>query len=679
MNLPEKMLYGADYNPDQWLDYPEIINDDFKLMKKANTNTFTLNIFGWSALEPTEGEYTFGWLDDIMDRMAEQDQNVILTTPSGAKPAWMSEKYPEIRRVNANRLRELHGLRHNHCFTSPVYRKKVKEMNTLLAERYKNHKALVMWHISNEYSGECHCDFCQDAFRNWLKAKYGTLDNLNKKWWTAFWSHTFTDWSQVVSPSPIGESQVHALTLDWNRFVTHQTIDFYKNEVAPLKKITPSIPCTTNFMGGYPSMEPFSGLDYGKFAQALDVVSWDAYPEWHSPRQSDYNVACSTSFVSDLYRVLNKKKPFILMECTPSGVNWQEAAKLKEPGLNELQALHSVAHGANGILYFQWRKSMGSAEKFHGSVISHDNRDDTRVFREVAELGKTLSKLNEIVDTNKKASVAVLYDWENKWAFEDSQGYGRDSKKYADTVKKHYKAVWESGINIDVVTYNEDLSDYKLLIGPMLYLLPDHKVEQIKQFVEQGGTFVTTYISNTVDEFDLVKGADKTFQNITGVRVEEIDSLFPEDTIKFTYNYKVFEGKDYCESIHLTDAESLGLYENHFLKHSSALTKNRYGKGQVYYMGVRGQEDFLQSFYTDLLEELDLAEETEFKNTGNIIVQSRSNAEDTYYFFMNFSRESSVYVSQSLAGMTDILSNEVITGNELILESYGYKILKTTR
>ena len=244
-------IHGADYNPDQWLDYPEVLAEDLRLMKLANCNAMSVGIFAWAALEPEEGRFEFGWLDRVMDQLAANGIYAILATPSGARPAWLSQKYPEVLRVEADRKRILHGNRHNHCYTSPVYREKVEIINTKLAERYKEHPALLVWHVSNEYGGECHCALCQEKFRAWLRNKYQTLTALNQAWWTAFWSHTYTDWSQIESPAPHGEGSNHGLNLDWKRFVTHQTLDFFKHECAPLRAITPTVPVTTNFMGTY--------------------------------------------------------------------------------------------------------------------------------------------------------------------------------------------------------------------------------------------------------------------------------------------------------------------------------------------------------------------------------------------------------------------------------------------
>ena len=242
------LLHGGDYNPDQWLDMPEIIGEDVRLMKLSGCNVVAIGIFSWTGLEPREGEFNFTWLDEIMDTMNENGVHVILATPSGAKPAWMAKKYPETLRVDETGHRYHYGERHNHCPSSPVYRDKVAIINRQLAERYQNHPALIMWHISNEFDGECYCELCQSAFRTWLKKKYDNdLNKLNKTQQCTFWSHIYTDWDEIEAPSPIGEPNLHGLNLDWKRFMTDQMVDYCRHEIDVLKEITPSIPCTTNF------------------------------------------------------------------------------------------------------------------------------------------------------------------------------------------------------------------------------------------------------------------------------------------------------------------------------------------------------------------------------------------------------------------------------------------------
>ncbi|MFW5845961.1 MAG: beta-galactosidase, partial [Planctomycetota bacterium] len=317
------MLHGADYNPEQWPE--EVWTEDLQLMQEARCNVVSVGIFAWSMLEPRRGRFRFDWLDRVLDGLERSGIKAFMATPSGAKPAWLAHKTPEVRRVRADRVRELPGGRHNHCPTSPAYRKAVAVIDGKLAERYGAHPAVIGWHVSNEYGGACHCDLCQNAFRQWLRVRYDyDIERLNQAWWTTFWSHRYSDWNQIESPCPHGEEGIHGLNLDWRRFVTHQTIDFYRSEVAAVRRFS-DLPVTTNFMGAYP------GLDYGAFAEHVDVVAWDSYPAWHQSGEAEWMTAARTGFLHDLNRGLKNGRPFLLMESTPSATNWQAVNKLKRP------------------------------------------------------------------------------------------------------------------------------------------------------------------------------------------------------------------------------------------------------------------------------------------------------------------------------------------------------------
>lgn len=668
------MLHGGDYNPDQWLDHPEILAEDLKLMKLSGSNTFSLGIFAWSTLEPEEGQFQFDWLDSIIDNIASIGGNVILATPSGARPAWMSQTYPEVLRVDGSRIQQLHGGRHNHCFTSPVYREKTAKMNRMLAERYGKHPALLMWHISNEYGGECHCDRCQDAFRSWLKEKYeGDLKALNDSWWGPFWSHTFNDWSQIESPSPIGESMVHGLNLDWKRFVTDQTISFFENEVTAIKELTPNIPVTTNFMADTHDLIPFQSLDYSKFAKHLDVISWDAYPAWHNDWEPTANLAMKVGFINDLYRSL-KQQPFLLMESTPSAVNWHKVNKAKRPGMHLLSSMQMVAHGSDSILYFQWRKSRGSSEKFHGAVVDHDNSAENRVFKEVAKVGETLGKLSQVVGSNRSADVAILYDWENNWALNDAQGYGTETKSYPQTLQEHYRTFWEQDILVDVITKEQEFSDYKLLIVPMLYLVSEETIARLKRFVADGGTVVMTYISGIVNEFDLtyLGGWHRDLQDVFGINPVETDTLYPSDRNAVQYGNRSYVLKDYATVVENHSADVIGTYEEDFYVGTPAVTSNRYEKGQAYYIGGRLEEHFHRDFYQELIRELSLEAAFPVTHGPGVSVQVRQDANQEYAFVMNFTEQQQTVSINSTA--IDLVTGEDLSG-EIALAQYEVRIL----
>ncbi|MBU5594088.1 beta-galactosidase [Amphibacillus sp. MSJ-3] len=674
-----KLLHGADYNPEQWLDYPEVFEEDLRLMKLANVNVMSIGMFSWAKLEPEEGIFDFSWMDQVIDRLYENGVAVFLSTPSGARPTWMSEKYPEVLRVNENRIRNLHGMRHNHCYTSPVYREKIAIINKKLADRYADHPAIAGWHISNEYGGECHCDYCQQAFRDWVKDKYKTLDALNHAWWTTFWSHTYTSWSQVESPAPHGETMVHGQNLDWKRFVTDQTIDFYCHELKPLKDKNPNIPATANFM------VLFEGLNYDKFAEVVDFISWDSYPEWHEA-EDERNIAAFTAMNHDWFRSLKGGQPFYLMESTPSSTNWQDMSKLKKPGMHLLSSLQAVAHGSDSVQYFQWRKSRGSSEKFHGAVVDHVGHENTRTFKEVAEVGEALAKLKDLTGSSVQPEVAVIFDTENRWAVKDSQGPRNIGVHYERTVQEHYQAFWEQGIPVDVISMDRDLSQYKLVIAPMLYMVREGVGKRIEAFVEAGGTFVTTYWSGIVNETDLtyLNGFPGPLRKTLGIWSEEIDGLYdyesnvieldPNNPLGLTGEYEV---RDLCDLIHLEGAKALAYYQKDFYQGRPALTVNQFGKGKAYYMAARQKLDFNRDFYSALAKELGLTRVIDQDLPEGVTVQLRSNATTDFVFVMNFSNEQQE-VRLDQADYQDALADQKIS-DRLLLNPYGIKVLRRPR
>ncbi len=663
-NFPH-MLHGGDYNPDQWRATKEIWLEDMRLAGLAHINSLSVSIFSWTALEPAEGQYDFSWLDEIMDLLAENKIVAVLATPSGARPAWMSQKYPEVLRVNADRRRILHGDRHNHCYTSPVYREKVRQINTLLAERYQDHPALGVWHLSNEYNGECHCELCQQAFREWLKTRYGSLDALNHAWWTAFWSHTYTNWSQIESPSPIGEQAVHGLTLDWKRFVTEQTLDFMKAEMEPLRRITPDVPCTTNMMGLY------DGVNYYRLSEALDVASWDNYPMWRSD-EGDLDVALQAAMIHDLNRMLKDGRPFMTMESSPSATNWQPVGKLRRPGLHVLQSLQVVAHGSDTVQYFQYRKSRGSFEKFHGAVIDHVGTEHTRVFREVADTGRMLEKLDGVVGAAKPSQVALIYDVENRWAIDTMMGF-KSQKRYVETLREHYGPFWKAGVSVDVIDSTKTLSGYKLVVAPMLYMLRPGMAETIEAFVRGGGTFVATYMTGYVDEHDLcfLGGFPGPIKDVLGVWCEELDALFPEERRTVEWDGSRYEARDFCEVVHATGAKVVGSYLEDFYEGCPAVTVNQYGAGEAYFVAARMDDRFQEEFFGALMAKLGISGPLAIKPPAGCSVQSRTDGETEHVFVMNFMPQpASVDVGE---GGVSMASGDRISG-VIIVPPRGFEV-----
>lgn len=661
----DKIIHGGDYNPEQWLDTPEILDEDIRLMKLAHINSASIGIFSWAVLEPEEGVYNFGWLDSIMDRMAENGISVVLATPSAARPHWLAQKYPEVLRTPESGIRNEFGVRRNHCMTSPVYREKVQNINRRLAERYKDHPALKMWHVSNEYRGECHCELCQQAFREWLKDYYhNSLDELNFKWWNDFWGHRVTDWSQINSPKSRGEYHTHGLQLCWNRFVSDSHISFFENEIVPLREITPDIPVTTNLM------DMHECIDYQKFAKHLDLVSWDSYPHWD--KGFNEKEAARTAFAHDAFRSMKNGQPFFMMECTPSLVNWHKVNKLPHTGRNALAAIQAVAHGADSVQYFQWRKSRGGYEKFQGAVVDHCGHENTRVFREISRIGANLEKLGEVTGKYCNAKVAVVYDWENNWAIKDYAGYNNINRNYLNECVKWYTPFFEKGISVDVISMDSDYSKYDLVIAPFLYMLKDGTDKRIEDYVKNGGNFVATYLTAVVDKDDLcfLGGLPaNNLKEVFGIWAEETDSL-PEDiTNSVSCLGKEYDVQHVCDIIHAQGAKILGEYKKDFYADMPALTENSFGKGKAYYVAFRNDKDFAHDFCENLIEEHKIEPDCKITTPDGVFIRKRGEI----VFITNFSdTERKITLDREYH---DLVNNEAVSG-EITLPVCGYRIIK---
>ena len=660
-------IHGADYNPEQWIEDKGIWDQDMALMKQANCNEMTVGIFSWSTLEPREGEYDFAFLDEIIPKISTNGGKVILSTPSGARPRWLAEKYPEVLRVDDQGRREHIRGRHNHCLTSPVYREKVRQINTELAKRYGKNPTVVAWHISNEYSGQCRCELCVNAFRDYLREKFhGDIRQLNRAYWTTFWSHTYDDFDQIEPPGVLTETGIHGLNLDWNRFVTRQTISFIENEIAPIRKHS-DLPVTINMM------YEFGELDYHKIAKVIDFASWDCYPEWHNG--DDAVIAQRAAFWHDLYRSL-KKKPFLLMESTPSLVNWKPYNKPKAPGLDVLSSLQAVAHGSDSVQYFQWRKSRGSSEKLHGAVVGHDGTADTRVFRSVQTTGSILQRIDEVAGTVTEAPVALVFDWENMWALSDCQGYAKDNKKYFEECYAYHKVFWERGINCDIVAPDADLSGYKLVIAPMLYLAGADTTSNLAGYVRGGGTLYATYMLGTVDENDLcylggIPG--EALKEVFGITSEEIDTLYPWERRHAGQN--AHELADYCETVKLRGAKAMLCYSDGYYKDTPAVTRNTYGKGTALYQACRDTGSLKEEVLSTLLEQLGIESVVGAKAPlpHGVTAHSRTDGVYTYVFIENYSDKDAPAVFLGRP-MENLLTGKI--ADCCALPPYGYGIFR---
>lgn len=668
------LLHGGDYNPEQWLDRPDILAKDIQYMKEAEINCVSLGIFSWAVHEPTEGDINLDWLQEIMDKLYANGIYTILATPTGARPAWLDEKYPSAMRCDEYGVRNHHGVRHNHCMTSPEFREKVRIIDTALAKRFANHPGLLMWHISNELGGFCYCDSCKARFRQWLAKRYDNdINKLNKAWWTTFWSHTFTSFEQIDPPYANGESCILGLNLDWKRFTTFSATDFMRFEIDTLRAAGATEPTTTNFM------EMFYDYDYHYMSQFIDVISWDNYPELHNNWKSDADTMLERSFNHALFRSMKVDQPFMMMESAPGLVNWRPVNKYRRPGVHKLISLQAIACGSDTVQYFQIRKSRGSSEQFHGAVIDHIGTNDTRVFKEVASVGKDLLSLEEITGSLSGNRVALIFDWDNRWAIDDVRALSQESKKYVETCMDIYNEFMSMGVEPDIISSDMDFDKYSIIVAPMLYVLHDNIGSKIASFVDNGGEFMATYFTGYVDKSLLTflggfpgDGLSKVF----GLRSEEIDSLYPDDQVSISILDRTGHGTytvavhDYQEMLRDVNADVLARYEDDYLAGLPAITCNSYGDGHAYYVACRTEQSQIEFLYRDMLERAHIPYK---KLSAGIEKHTRYKDDITYDFYMNCTSEANTVTG--ISGFNLLNSTEVL--DTLTLNPYEVAVLKS--
>jgi beta-galactosidase len=581
-----RILYGGDYNPDQW---PESVREeDARLMRLANWNIATFPVFSWAHLNPSEGIYTFEWLDRVVDRLTRAQVDLCVATATASTPAWVDQQYPDVLTVDEHGRKRPHGNRHAFCPNSSNYRRLAGALVRQMATRYGRHPGLRLWHVNNEYGGNwpnyCYCERCTAAFRVYLESRYGSLDALNSAWSTAFWGHTYSSFSQIDPPFSHGEGSIQMLKIDWRRFQSSSYLSCFVHEASILREIAPDIPVTTNLMGA------FNPLDYREWAKAMDVVSWDSYPTSDTP-------FAEVAFAHALMRGLRDGESFLLMEQSPSQQNWAPYCRLKPPGQLRLQSYQAVAHGADSVMYFQWRKSRGGIEKLHGAVIEHHGRTDARVFREVSAIGSELALLGgQTLGGRTPARVAVFFDWECWWALGVSSGPSRDLDYHLEVVQS-YAALHAAGIQTDVIGPEADLGRYDVIVAPLSYLMRADQAARIAARTREGATFVATFFSGVADQTDRIHegGAPGPLRDVLGITVEEFDALpggaaqgvrfdAPLGELKADVEYPA---SLLCERVWLHEARALAQYTHQFYARHPAITANAYGEGKAYYVATR--------------------------------------------------------------------------------------------
>ncbi|GAA3686045.1 beta-galactosidase [Streptomyces iranensis] len=575
---PAGIAFGGDYNPEQWPE--EVWAEDITLMKEAGVSLVTAGIFSWAKVEPRPGEFDFTWFDRVMDNLAEAGVAVCLATMTASPPPWLSRLHPEILPETADGRRMWPGGRQHYCPSSSIYRSHATRLVERLATRYADHPALEMWHIGNEYgchTPQCWCEESAADFRRWLAERYDGVEALNDAWSTAFWSQRYDSFDEVLPPRLAPTFPNPAQQLDFARFSDDALLQCYLAEKEVLRRITPDVPVTTNFVGVHKPVDAY------RWAAEEDIVSVDVYQDPH-----DENAHVSAGFVFDVTRSARGGQPWMLMEQAPSAVNWRDRNGPKPPGRMRLWSWQAVAQGADAVLYFQWRQSRGGAEKYHSAMVPHGGTD-TRVFREVSELGRELASVPQIAGTRSTPEVALVLDWSSWWALElDSRP--STALNQMDITLAHYRPLFEAGIACDVVPPDRDLSAYRLVVVPNLYLLRERDAERLTEFVRNGGHLLVSFFSGIVDECDRVHpgGYPAPLREVLGLRVEEFWPLPERETVRVRHQDGTVGHADmWSENVLLDGAQAVAVFEDGPLCERPAITRHAFGEGTAWYVATR--------------------------------------------------------------------------------------------
>lgn len=669
----DHFLFGGDWNPEQWPE--DTWEHDLDMLEDAHINEVTINVFSWALLQPAEDRYDFSMLDKIVALLVKHDFNIVMATGTAALPGWMVRLHPETIRTEQNGTRHVFGGRHNFCPTSPYFRKASRALAAHVAERYAGTSGLVAWHVCNEYGGGgglCYCDHCAEAFRTWLKNKYGTVGALNKAWCANFWSHTIYDWGDVVPPVSYGDGisdakcVVSGLQMDYRRFQNQAQLACYTNERDAIRAYDAATPITTNLMG------TFKDLDYFEWAKEMDVVSWDNYPGMDTPPSF-------TAMCHDLMRGIGGNKPFMLMEQTPNQQNWFPFCKVKRPGEARKLSWQAVSHGADTVQFFQMKQSIGGCERFHGAVIAHDGTEQSRVFKETAALGGELDRIGKrIMGSEIRAKVAIMFDWQSYWSLEGCVG-PTAGFSYPNEVHRFYRAFWRRNVPVDIIestTPLDKLKQYDLVVAPALITVLPGVAETLESYVSEGGSFITGYMAGIHDEHDLVVpgGYPGKLRDLMGVWVEEIDALAPDETIEVHGDAVDAKGEIVASIIHREGARRLAAYGGgEFYAGHSALTVNTYGKGKAYFVGTPLDETGMSAFMAPIIKELGLKP----LDTPEDVSLSVRYGDDgvRYAFLINNSESDKRLCLDELNGGVELLTGHVVDG-PVELKPYGVNVIE---
>jgi beta-galactosidase len=665
----DRLAYGGDYNPEQWPE--EVWAEDMALMREAGVTMVSVGIFSWALLEPRPGEYDFGWLDRLLDLLHAHGIRADLGTPTVVPPAWFYHRHPEALPVTKEGVRLAFGSRGAVCHSSPAYHAAATRIAERLAERYAGHPALAMWHVFNEYGAPvaaCYCEESAAHFRRWLRERYRSLDALNDAWGTVFWGQRYGDWAEIGAPRTTPTAGNPAQRLDWARFTSDAMLENFRAERDILHRLSPGVPVTTNFMT---ALSQCDTVDYWAWGREVDVVSNDHYLVSESER-THVNLAMS----ADITRSVAGGAPWLLLEHSTGAVNWQPRNIAKRPGEMARNSLSHVARGSDGAMFFQWRASRYGAEKFHSSMLPHAGTD-SRIWREVVRLGADLGTLAEIAGSRVEADAAMLWDWQSWWAqeLEWRPSVDHTAKERADA---WYEALFDRHLTVDFAHPEADLARYPLVVVPALYLASPAAGENLRRYVEGGGTLVVSYFSGIVDEHDAVHPGPHpgVLREVLGLTVEEFLPLRAGEQVTLAGDPGAtggvrLTGDVWSETVLPRGAETVWRYAGGPAAGAPAVTRHRLGSGHAWYVSTRLAPAALDAVLALASQDAGLPVRDELPRDVEVV--RRTGEQGSYLFAIN-------HTSQDAKLPIDLPGTELLTGERavgrLLVPAGGVRVLR---
>ena len=656
------MYIGADYYPEHW-DKARW-QTDAKLMKRAGFNVTRLAEFAWVMMEPAEGRFEFGWLDEVLATLGKHGVSAILCTPTAVAPAWVVRKYPEIMRQNEDGSRARWGVRKDQCYSSGAYRMLSGRITRAMGEHFARTPNVIGWQTDNEFDGRaCFCDTCRREFHDYLRGKYGTLDAFNRAMGKCFWGHYAAAWDEVEIPVSDGAYNP-SLGLEWKRFNSHLNVRFQREQVKILREVCPRHFVTHNLMGLWPPL-----VNYFDLADDLDHVSWDDYPIGGKPELPGMAAAAA-----DLMRGC-KKKNFWVMESTSGPHGWGTYGRNPRPGEMRAFAFQQYAHGCDNFIYFRWRACTAGREQYWHGILGHDGRP-LRRYRETAAIAKDLRRLEKhLAGTTVKARVAFMFDYDSRWAVDMQPGYGGNN--YVQSIMRYYDALLRAGVNVDFIKPGDDLAPYRLVLAANQYVLPDALAARINAYVKAGGVFMCDQRAGVKDSTGLCH--QRTLPGLLspalGIEIEEYESITDPDGYRmvgsegFEGNFTAEKGADW---INAKRARTLVGYDNWHMRKFAAVTRNACGKGAGWYCGTVAREP---AFYDKLIAAMlkDAGVRAVCRPPAGVEASVRQGAGKRLLFVINYTEDKKIVTVP--AGKKDLLTGRT-TGRTLALGRFGVAVIK---